>query len=158
VSRFWPRVVAMVSLAAYLLANTNASLAMQFAPRPAKHADQVQTTPNEETPTNSKKCKHCFQCKEVVETPTEEHDRSSPSGCKKGDCDEPSCPCCPGDSNQKNCPCPGGCALCSVSKIPLLAPVNFDFHHVLCLGNCPGIDSIQYISPKCDGLDRPPRI
>lgn len=29
------------------------------------------------------------------------------------------CPCCPGKPSEPNCPCPGGCALCSVAKIPI---------------------------------------
>jgi hypothetical protein len=158
VSRFGLRLVAMASLAAYLLANTNASLAVQFIPRPARTTVQNPSPPAEEVPANPKKCKHCSKPAESNETPAEGHKSSSPQSSNKDDCTEPSCPCCPADPDHKNCPCPGGCAICSVAKVPLLPPLNLDFEQAICLGNCLGIDSFQYISPICDGLDRPPRI
>jgi hypothetical protein len=149
-SRLGLRLVAMVSLAAYLLANTNAIGCMEFPPT-AKETKLVQT-PSEKTSSNCKKCKHCSQSNKTDESSTSRASSGS------GKCDEPHCPCCPADSNQKTCPCPGGCAFCSVAKVPLLSSLNYDVHRLVCLGVCRWTNSFQYVSPKFDSLDRPPRI
>ena len=157
VSRFCRYLVVLVSLAAYFLANTNASAAIQSCIRmKAARTESVTTQAQEETPTESpkKKCKHCNPSADTSETT---NSPSSPSDCPNNDCDDPCCPCCPENSNQKGCPCPGGCALCSVAKTPLVSSVNLDACQTHCTGRCLVNDSSQYISPKCDGLDRPPR-
>lgn len=154
-SRFCLRLVTLVSLAAYFLANTNASFAIDYWLRCQTVKKAEVSTSSEvlpaETPT---KCKHC--CKPG------ETDGSSPSpapsqDCEDRDCDPASCPCCPEDSGKHRCPCPGGCALCSVAKAPCLTSINLNLHDTSCVDDCASPDSPEYASPKCNGLDRPPR-
>jgi hypothetical protein len=130
----------------------------QCLPLPTKKIAQIPTVPNEDGPAKLKKCKHCCKSVNGAQVPSNEQDPSDREGCEQDNRDTPSCPCCPDDPKQKSCPCPGGCALCSVAKTPLLLPLDLDLHQALCVGNCVSIDLFEYISPMCDGLDRPPRV
>jgi hypothetical protein len=160
VSRIWLRLVGAVSLAAYLLANTNASAAVnhwmhkQF-PRTA----EVASPAYEATSEKPKKCtKGC--CKPNETQTTQDAEPSPPPAPvrQKQNSDKPVCPCCPNDSEEKHCPCPGGCALCSVGKAPLLTPFHFELHETAFVDHCLMTVSFEYVSPSCGGLDRPPRI
>ena len=138
VSRFWLRMVSVVSLAAYLLANTNVSSAMEYWIRSRTAKPKTCAVVGE------KKCSHC---RDKARSTNQDSPTSDNSGC----------PCCPKDSNQKNCPCPDGFALCSAAKTPCLNPINFDFHPQLCLDGCTSMESFDYFSPFRGSLDRPPR-
>ena len=159
-SRFCRCLVVLVSLAAYFIANTNASATIQsFVRSHVVEAEKVANHSTQEAPAEApkKKCKHCNPSAETPETTSNSQSPCPPANCPNENHDDPACPCCPHDSDHKNCPCPGGCALCSVAKTPLVVSVNFDSCQSLCVGSCLLIDSSQYASPKCDGLDRPPR-
>lgn len=154
-SRAWLRLISCVSLGAYLLANTHASFALERLVRshvPAK-------TPTEQLPTEQESaskpsaCKHC--CKQT-ENQSEEQSPCNSEGPTQP-CDTPSCPCCPGDQDGKQCPCPGGCAMCSVAKAPLLTPIEISLHEAVCTGECQIDESFDYVSPLQHGLIRPPR-
>ena len=156
VSRFCRYLVVLVSLAAYFLANTNASLALDYWLRSQAATKADVATSTEETPAEThKKCKHC--CK-PGETEGFSPSPSTSQDCDDTDCDRSSCPCCPDDANKHRCPCPGGCALCSVAKAPCLTPINLNLHDTSCVDDCASPDSPEYPSLKSGGLDRPPRV
>lgn len=160
-SRFWLRLISVVSLAAYFLANTGASLAVEsWMKRVAKQvAASVKANLNEKPgsrPHAAKPptCKNCSatqvaEIEEPVDTRARSHDCEGP-------CDEGECPCCPKDSGH-HCPCNGGCALCSPAKAPCFTPICVELHDTPCFGECYLVDCSNYLSPLTGGLDRPPR-
>lgn len=158
VSRCWLRLISVLCMAAYLLANTNVSFALEAWMRgKVVNVSQAPPDKSEERASKSRKCKRCSTCQ--IEPDQEAERQSSPrEDHRKGNCQESSCPCCPQDSGQKRCPCPGGCALCSVAKAPCLTPVATDLPQMLCVGQCSLADPVVYHSPFCGGLERPPRI
>ncbi len=165
--RKWPRLVSLVSLAAYLFANTHAgpALAAQLhsllttapAASPPSARGQGDTKPSDVP-----RCKHCARLgrpsqgqapRDAANSEDTPQGRSCP--CQPG---SPSCPCCPGPCGPKDsCPCPGGCALCSVAKVPCLSPFALFVAVPLCVGESPVEVAPLYISPCCAGLIRPPR-
>lgn len=155
-SRTWLRLLSCVCLGGYLLANTHASFALERLARgqlPTKAKSEPVRT-KEEPATKPSKCKHC--CK-ASENQSEEQ-----SPCKSDQptqpCDDPSCPCCPGDNDGKHCPCPGGCAMCSVAKAPLLTPIATALDTAVWTGECQVDVAFDYVSPLQRGLIRPPRV
>lgn len=156
-SRTWLRLVACVSLGVYLLANTHASFALERFVRsqiPAKRmTDPLPSEPSEESAPKPSKCKHCSKS---TDDQTEEQSPCTSDG-PTPPCDDPSCPCCPNDHNGKQCPCPGGCAMCSVAKAPLLTPIGISLHDAVCTGECRVDEAFDYVSPPQHGLIRPPR-
>ena len=155
-SRFCLRLVSVICLAAYLLANTHASMAMESWLRSQAKQRAAVATVEGEAQSEPKKCKHCSQ---KPEQDGNKNQQSSPDSqdCPNGPCDDSDCPCCPNDSHQKGCPCPGGCALCSVAKAPCLTPSYLQFQPLNCIGECVSFESNTFPSPFRGSLDRPPR-
>jgi len=158
VSRFWSRLVALVSLAAYFIANTNASLAIQsYLPNQATKTAEVSAATQKGCSESNEHCKDCCQSGETESTESDHAPSPLPTCPNGGNSDESSCPCCPKDSNEKSCPCPGGCVLCSVAKAPCLTPSAPILDVTVCLGLCCVTGSLDYVAPLQIGLIRPPR-
>lgn len=154
VRRFWLRLVSLLSLCVYLLANTQASFALDYWIRSQIHevAPPEPASTDESTP-QSRKCKNCTRVSEG--NSDQQAPNSSNRPCKP--CNDSSCPCGPNEHHHKDCPCPGGCALCSVAKAPCLTPWTATLDHAVCIGECCLNDSFDYLSPPLGGLIRPPR-
>lgn len=160
VSRFWLRLISVVSLAAYFLANTGASLAVEswmkrFAKQAAAsaRADLTEQPGSRQDAPKPAKCKSCSVTKVAEsEEPAGTHPRSHDC---EGPCDE-ECPCCPKNSGHQ-CPCNGGCAMCSPAKAPCFTPISVELHDIPCFGACYLVECSSYLSPLTGGLDRPPR-
>lgn len=145
-TRPWYRLVTLFTLAVYLLANTQLSVAAEhWLVRLGKNHRSVEIPSQPAAPT--KKCKRCACHAEVVQT--------APVTSEKEPSDDSSCPCCP--KEKPGCPCPGGCALCNGAKVPLLASQVFDLHPSACVDACVIIEACDYLSPFHGCLDRPPR-
>lgn len=154
-SRFWLRLVSVVSLAAYLLANTNVSFAMDIWVRHLAKNAQSAAAASEKGTSGASKCKHCSQNEARSSTTVDQS--SDCQDCHNGPCDD-RCPCCPDEPGKHKCPCPGGCALCSNAKVPCVSPLSLDFQPTVCLGDFVLMESFAYLSPFRGSLDRPPRI
>lgn len=155
-SRVWLRLISCVSLGAYLLANTHASFALEHLARshsPMNSGSNPVTSDEEKSTPKTPKCKHCCM---VTEDSSEEQTPCS-SDSPTRPCEDPSCPCFPNEHDGKQCPCPGGCAMCSVAKAPLLTPIAINVHDAVCSGECQLDESFDYVSPLQRGLLRPPR-
>jgi hypothetical protein len=89
------------------------------------------------------------------------HARLSLQGCPcTADCHDEAPPADPDhddDSSGSSCPCPGGCALCSVAKVPCLLPLTALVE--VASGLDDGLDEASpvYDSPFCATLTPPPR-
>src|SRR5262245_13534875 len=73
-------------------------------------------------------CKHC-RAKQTAQEPA---DRVCASEDQPDSSSPQDCPC----SDHDTCPCPGGCAYCSVAKMPCAAPAGALLVSVPCLGTC----------------------
>lgn len=150
------RLMSLLSLCAYLLANTHASFALDYMIRSQPRSAHVpEMAPTDETTPTPRKCRHCNPVPEETSNDT----TSQPSSCPTDrPCNDSSCPCCPNQHDPKDCPCPGGCALCSVAKAPCLTPWTPTLHQAVCIGQCCLVESLNYASPPQGGLIRPPRV
>jgi hypothetical protein len=161
--RKWLRLVACLSLAVYLFGNTPASLAisihLQSVP-PLVEQEPQSSSPNGPSDDVSSCCKHCAKLRGKVtaephsEGPEHGSDHSSCPSCPEGPMDS-SCPCCP---KGPPCPLPGGCALCSVAKVPCLAAPLLTMLPLLCAGASLTESPPLYVSPLGGDLIRPPRL
>ena len=163
--RPWLRLVACLTLAAYLLTNipvgatagVHALAGLPCGGRACPHT-ATNTTPitleaNAPGSTAETPKKRCC-CKKDSQAPAQTDqvvlDRVD-GPCSRPSCPDPTCPC-------HSCPCPGGCAYCSVSKVPCCSST-----HLLSFAfPCPGervAESAQFYSPAHPGkLMRPPRV
>jgi hypothetical protein len=152
-NRKWLRPVALLSLAAYLFANTptEAVLAAHLAAaRPHSHPSQ----PVPKAPGQARhRCKHCSRHRHL--DPKKETSRPAPE--PKSDSRGPSCPCCPEEPSKPFCPCPGGCAYCSVAKVPCLTPFTLAAEAAVCALGPALEEAFLYAAPCWGGLFRPPR-
>jgi hypothetical protein len=163
------RLVACVSLLAYFLANTHANLVIgaYIEPTPVS-ATTKSTAPKDSEPATApseepaSECPHCakrLKAKAARVAKQQQHAQSdtqqpAPDGkpvCAS--CDE-ACPCCP---KTPACPCPGGCALCSVAKVPCLVADAPMPSSSVCVGDFLVEEAFSYLSPFSGGLIRPPR-
>jgi hypothetical protein len=167
--RKWLRLIAYLSLAAYLLVNTQAAEALsthfqfvlsqpsQNAPNSCKGQGREADHSRKDAPARTcSSCKHCAKQKQKVSHPPDQegtdHDHASP---------EPSCPCCPdgpGDRSSPSCPCPGGCAFCTVAKVPCLTTLTLSVGPSPCVGESAAEQPFCYVGPCRGGLIRPPRV
>jgi len=112
------RVLAWLSVAAYLFANTHtSSVFAALAKRPAAQTDGSEAPKAKRTC-----CSHCQKRQaKSTSTPTEPVKQSviAPQN------DHSSCPCCPA-----SCPDSNPCALCAVAKIPVTLATGIDVHQV----------------------------
>lgn len=155
--RFRLRLIALLSLSVYLLANTQASFALGYLIRSQTQPSAVlDTTSAEESTPKASKCKHCTVTQDTTDENAPAQTKCPPDGSSKP-CNDSSCPCCPNEHDPKDCPCPGGCALCSVAKAPCLTPLTLTPHQAVCIGQCCLVESLDYVSPPQGGLIRPPR-
>jgi hypothetical protein len=70
-----------------------------------------------------------------------------------------SSPSCPNHEDSKPCcPCPGGCAYCSVAKVPWTVAPALAPQAAVCVGQCLSEVSLLYIPPFHNTLIRPPRV
>jgi len=156
----WLRLVVCVSLMAFLAANTPAGITLVLhllagqtpaADDPRSHCDLAHS--HEEEVTDDSESLTCCTCGEdkarSCQASQHPEERDTPCG--------PSCPACPGSPSDPKCPCPGGCALCSVAKVPCVVPSVC----VTCSAPCLGANSLEphpvYTSPFTGRLIRPPR-
>jgi hypothetical protein len=145
--RKWLRLIAWVSLAAFLATNTYAGTAAAVHLTPSAPRTNPATVPapaadDEVTPC----CKHCAKKARDAYPPARAE--PAPDPCPDG-------PCCP---KGPCCPCPGGCALCNVVKVPCLAPSVPFLFAAPCLGDRPGEAAPLYTSPFHERLTRPPKL
>jgi hypothetical protein len=136
VRRSWHSLVACVSLVAFLAANTHAGMAI--AAHFEGHLPQAA-------------CTHGCDHQEVDDDADHEH---FPGG---SPCTDPDCPDCPKDPSAPKCPCPGGCALCSIAKVPCLTVGPLPAHQAPGSGDCLAEPAPLYTSPFSSPLPRPPR-
>jgi hypothetical protein len=101
------RLVALVTLAAYLLANTHTVWGFAISSRST-------TATVAKGPSKRTCCRHCQArvASRQISTKPAEDSFNTPTP------QAPACPCCP-----DSCPVPGGCALCSIAKTPVAAVV-----------------------------------
>jgi len=137
--RKWLRLLVCVNVTTFLVANTHAgsvAAARLLAPQHAGHVSHSRE--------HSEPCSHCAGHASLASTTPDEEEDGTPS--------------CPGCPDGPKCPCPGGCALCSIAKVPHSTPG-------ICL-TCPSTDfeirlpdpSPIYTSPFASRLIRPPRV
>ncbi len=137
-SRTWIRLVACLSMAAFLFANTHAGMAS---------------------------CAHCpdFALPSAACEQDAPHDHHGPAADAQEAADadnhdgDSSCPDCPEEQHCPTCPCPAGCAVCSVAKAPCLNTLIFALtpaQHLVAylLDHTP-----SYLAPFHGELTRPPR-
>jgi hypothetical protein len=149
IRKWWQRLVACISLVAFLAANTHAgtAIAASVAARPAGKPGHVANAKGKKASRRS--CCHCVKDK----------DRRIPDAPRDHGNDpcSPSCPDCPKGPGDSKCPCPGGCALCSVAKVPCPVVAASPIHEAPCLeGSVTEIEP-SYLSPAIRTLIRPPR-
>lgn len=118
-SRFRLRLIALFTLTAYFVANTHAGLAigacLPVAAEKSSEANQRKSSP----------CSHCAKrTTATIQLPqgivVSSRECTNDFGCH-------SCPCCPKSPSGSPCPMPGGCAFCSVAKVPMVTPDVRDF-------------------------------
>jgi hypothetical protein len=131
------RLIACVGLVAFLAANTHAGLALAGSldglPCPGCEAGGVA---------------HDHRKARVDPQEQGDHDRCP--------CD-PDCPDCPKEPHGPQSPCPGGCAFCSVAKVPCLAADSGLTQPSLCLGSSSPEQTALSLSEFSSRLLRPPR-
>jgi hypothetical protein len=137
--RWLIRLIAVVTLLTFLVGNGSAiSHARAFLSHsPCSHpADPSSATCG---------CEHCL---------SEESPHSAPSPVEVRNVTPPS----HGDDLPgSSCPCPGGCAFCSVAKVPGLSPLVTPAVVTLCLDDSLDAMPCVYASPFGGTLTRPPR-
>jgi len=150
----WRSLVAGLALVAFLVANgpvfPHASgLASRCACSLAlANTAQADTAGIPTRPT----CNHCRS--KLASQP------ASPSSASSGRLEDAGCPsgpCSDGGSEQGSCPCPGGCASCSVAKVPCSLPSVPSPTPVACLGPNQGEGPPLYSPPSFVGLTPPPK-
>jgi hypothetical protein len=148
--RFSLRLIVFVSLASYLLANTNlnvvAAAGIRLLGSQFLASDEATPIRSKGTGRKNHRCKHCRGCEQVpASTTSKTPDERTPRGC----------PCCPTGSD--GCPIPGGCAMCNVAKAPCLTmhPSCDPRSEILC-ELVPDLHLV-YDSPPRDESPRPPR-
>ena len=168
-SRKCTRLVACLSMVAFLFGNTHAGLAIQAHLRANALATTKTSDPSavtqvqEENTSVTSKCKHCAKRNlDPVENDSkrpEDQGTNSSSVCtvcvgEPGD----SCPCCPTGPSGPTCPSPGGCALCNPAKAFCDVPITSNLPFSFCFGEVTPEEAFPYVPPFCEGLIRPPRI
>ena len=151
--RQWQRLVACVSLAAFLVANSHAGMALAAhlsAARPSHAGVRSPATSRSDRP----ECPGCCRCAKHKSRDTANNARAPQD--EDGTCG-PSCPHCPKTPSAPKCPCPGGCALCSVAKVPHVVPTACLPWAAPCLGAKLPEPRSTYTPPCAGRLIRPPR-
>jgi hypothetical protein len=147
--RTWQRLVACLSLMAFLCANSQMACALPHA----WFCSCRSTSPSssvvcEAAAPGPSCCKHCAARKappiksEVVQEQASD-DQPAPD-----QSDPPLCP---------TCPCPGGCAYCNLAKIPCLLSSELLTVLVPCLDQGHAEGSLLIPPAPCGKLIRPPR-
>ena len=149
----WLRLVACVSLVAILVAPSHAGMAaarLLTAPPSAGHP----SAPAHGEPHPSDGESTCASCCHGAVG----HCRAAaaPRDQSRTPCD-PDCPHCPRGPFPPKCPCPGGCALCSVAKVPCLFSAPCFASPAPCLGDSVTEPPPPYNAPFSRTLLRPPR-
>ena len=116
-SRNCMRVLAWLSVAAYLFANTHTSSAIAAFSRRAAQAD------NSENPKAKRTC--CSHCQQRQAKPAPAATGQVKVSVIAAQDDHSSCPCCPA-----SCPGSNPCVLCAVAKIPVTLTTTIDAHQV----------------------------
>lgn len=140
----WLRLVACVSLGAFLAANAYAGMASAAHFRlTSPPTDTTCPKPDDEQHALADDC-DCESCCHHAETPrSREH--------------APCCPDCPKGPCSPECPCPGGCALCSIAKVPCLLASPCFSSRGPCLEDSLTEAPSAYAPPFSGTLTRPPR-
>jgi hypothetical protein len=173
----WLRLISWVSLAAYFLANTPAANVLgapfRVALPPGRHvcqrcggqpleaAENLGAWSASATP-KALSCKCCARLRRQVPNTTpqglsDQRDECVSNTCCPAESSNPCCPCCPTDPAGPCCPCPGGCAFCSVAKVPCLGPLTLSPAPASGLGESLAETPLLYFPPPCAELIRPPR-
>ena len=144
------RLVACVSLVAFLVTNTHAGTSF------AAHLLAAHSELGHSHEAASVKHSASAQQEGKPERPDCRHNSGA-----DGDQDDcpcgPSCPDCPKGPCGPKCPCPGGCALCNVAKVPHVVPVACLPASSPCLGASLPEPHVFYTPPPTGRLIRPPR-
>jgi hypothetical protein len=171
--------ISWISLAAYFVANTPTALVLgapawvDLAPecqacqtcgrQPPGAANHLgpRCTP---TAPRVRGCKCCARLRHQVPNTTPQGPQDHRHECGGDPClgspaesSNPSCPGCPEDPSCPCCPCPGGCAFCSVAKVPCLSPLTFSLAATFGSGERLAEKSLLYFPPPSAKLIRPPR-
>jgi hypothetical protein len=134
------RLVALVTLATYLLANTHAVWGFALSPR--------STTATAKASSKRTCCPRCQARAANAHAPANPTQDAFNTPTRQS----PACPCCP-----DSCPVPGGCALCSIAKTPVAA-VGIAFLPAVQVNDdvCPETLPLHF-SAYVGELMRPPR-
>lgn len=141
-SRRWLRPVSLISLAAFLIANTPASASAIHCPWVFGSQPTVNHHSSHDFAVS------CCACRDESALATA-HSTALPSKSEN----EPACPHCPAVPE-----CPYGCCWCSVSKVPMCTAA-FDMAAALApsLASCLLEASLLIPAAHCGELIRPPR-
>jgi hypothetical protein len=169
--RSWPRLVACLSLVAYLLTHTHAGLALHIPIHPKKDPSTSRAEDSNENavqpPADCFDCPHCAKrarlaAANAAKKPNRraEVQNTSAPPARQGESKESnsSCPDNPGDPDRPTCPCPEGCAMCSVAKTPCVTANLLLPQPVACLSACLVEEAFLYAPPAQNGVIRPPRV
>ncbi len=151
------RLIALLSLGAFLIANTHAGAALvAYLSEAAPTVQTEQTSPQNQTnrPVRSR-CSCCArrtaEAAPLVPTaPCKERTPGVSSGSESADS--------PKEHHGPKCPCPGGCAACNLGKIPCLIGCSQIALPAICLGARPAEPPAPYAPPHTGRLLRPPRV
>jgi hypothetical protein len=155
--------LAGLSLAAYLLANTHVGLVFAAHHNAMAESQDTAMQINATEPLTVGQCPHCVkracsgaQTAQMPPIPPVSHHAtaSAEHTCHDGD-DEAPCPCCPHNPSHS---CPAGCTTCEVGKTACVATSTQQMQPGV-IGGERVIDvSFTYLAPSHIGLMRPPRI
>lgn len=163
--RPWLRLVACLTLAAYLLTNLSFGMTagvhvlagLPFRGRTCSHT-ATNTTPStlealaHEATGETPKQRCCCKKGSQVPAPTDPSILDRVEGpCSPSSCPDPTCPC-------HSCPIPGGCAYCSVSKVPCCSSTHLLPFAFPCPGERVAESSLLYSPVHATQLIRPPRV
>jgi hypothetical protein len=164
------RLLALLSMTAFLIANTPGMGAHALGLLPdsghqGAHAEEfVARLDAGIKPGSCHHCRHCAEHRHAhsgrqdLEIP--DHHELTAEHCPLCSCDqdEDCCPCCPKHPSSPSCPCPGGCAFCSVAKVPCLVWTSLTMLPAPCMGESLREASVLYLPPAPTKLIRPPRV
>lgn len=165
----WRRLAASFCLVTYLLTNTPAVFALDlrfwsdaFLPRTSATdpVSAASSAPASKTP--PRKCTRCC-CAVTSSRPVQTRAAlpkygSTLNSTGTREHSRPACPCCPSQPSKPDCPVPGGCAFCSVAKIPLMnSPLTGSTPVIFAEMVLPERTSFPLLMPV-GKLFRPPRV
>jgi hypothetical protein len=150
--------VTCVSLVAFFAANTHAGTAIAACLSTNRAGGEFSLAKEHSTAegaTGEHSGRLCCHEEGDNDADVVEHDEHGPCD---SSCPDSNCPDCPKSPGHSKCPCPGGCALCSVAKVPCPVAAACQVFEIPCLGASVAHAETPYTPPFCDVMLRPPRV